>query len=86
MQVAEEIDECVNAGFKNIVIGDDNFFIDHRHAKKILEYIVDNHNIKLRINTDSRNLNKDLIELAVAAGCFEVSMGIESGSQRFSMR
>jgi radical SAM superfamily enzyme YgiQ (UPF0313 family) len=81
-QVTEEIDECVNDGFKNIVIGDDNFFIDHHHAKSILEYIRSNHNINLRINTDARNLNKGLIELAVSAGCTEVSMGIESGSQQ----
>ena len=53
-------------GFRNIVIGDDNFLIDSQHAKSILEYIKKNHTINLRINTDARNLNKEMLELAVS--------------------
>lgn len=72
---------CEEYKFRNIVIGDDNFFLSTSHAKSILEHIRDNHSFRLRINTDARHLPINLLELAQSAGCTEISMGIESGNQ-----
>lgn len=79
--VIEDLDHCAYIGFKNIVIGDDNFFLHNGHATAILEWIREHHSFNLRINTDARNLRTDVLELAVEAGCTEISMGIETGSQ-----
>jgi radical SAM superfamily enzyme YgiQ (UPF0313 family) len=73
---------CDEYKFKNIVIGDDNFFIHTGHAENILEYIKEHFSFNLRINTDARQLPVNLLDLAKEAGCTEISMGIESGSQQ----
>jgi radical SAM superfamily enzyme YgiQ (UPF0313 family) len=71
---------CDEHHIKTIVIGDDNFFIHKGHAENILEYIKEHFNFNLRINTDARNLDPNLLSLARKAGASEVSMGIETGS------
>jgi radical SAM superfamily enzyme YgiQ (UPF0313 family) len=72
---------CDEYKFRNIVIGDDNFFLHKGHAENILNYIKDHFKFNVRINTDARNLDPNLLALARRAGATEVSMGIESGSQ-----
>jgi radical SAM superfamily enzyme YgiQ (UPF0313 family) len=72
---------CDEYHLKTIVIGDDNFFIHTGHAEAILKYIKERFSFNLRINTDSRNLPVNLLDLAKEAGCTEISIGIESGSQ-----
>jgi len=79
--ITEDIDYCVSAGFDSLVLGDDNFFLNKTHASFILNYIQDAHNLNLRINTDARTLDPNLLDLAIEAGCTEISMGIESGNQ-----
>lgn len=78
-----EIDECIlDYGFKHLLLGDDNFFLHKQHACSILEYIRKNHDVKLRINTDTRSIRKDILNVAQPAGCVSISMGVESGSQK----
>jgi radical SAM superfamily enzyme YgiQ (UPF0313 family) len=77
-----ELAQCVDAGFNNLVIGDDNFFIDKTHAFEILDHIRDTYpDIRLRINTDARGITNEVVRRAKEAGCVSISMGIESGSQ-----
>lgn len=80
--VMEEINQCRDLGFKHIVIGDDNFIINIPRAMRILRRIKDEENIKFRLNQDSRVLYNDIYKLAAEAGCTDISVGIESGSQK----
>lgn len=81
-RVMEEINACRGLGFNHLVIGDDNFIVNVPRAMRILQRIKDEENIKFRLNQDSRVLFKDVYKLAAEAGCTDISVGIESGSQK----
>lgn len=80
IQVINEINQCIDLGFNNIVIGDDNFIINIERSKRLLHKIKDL-DITLRLNQDSRVVRDDVFSLAANAGCTSISFGIESGSQ-----
>jgi anaerobic magnesium-protoporphyrin IX monomethyl ester cyclase len=80
--ICQDLNLIAKGGFRNLVIGDDNFFLHTSHAQTILEYIKDRFTFNIRINTDARHLPVNLLDLAKEAGCTEISMGIESGSQQ----
>jgi len=79
-QIDEEISTCVNMGFDHLLIGDDNFIINIKHATSILNLLKD-YGVNFRLNQDSRNARDDIYSLAASAGCQSISFGIESGSQ-----
>jgi radical SAM superfamily enzyme YgiQ (UPF0313 family) len=79
-QIIEEIKEVQNLGFNNIVFGDDNIAANPHHLKRVLSAIKPL-DIAFRLNMDSRHVTTEILNLAKEAGCIEISMGIESGSQ-----
>lgn len=80
-QIMDEIYfDCIDLGYKHILIGDDNFIINIPHAKELLLNIKEL-DIKFRLNQDSRTVREDMFALAADAGCESISFGIESGSQ-----
>lgn len=79
-QIVEEIEEVKKLGFDNVVFGDDNIAARPSHLKAVLKAVAPL-DITFRLNMDSRHIKKDMLKLAKEAGCIEISMGIESGSQ-----
>ena len=80
-QVVEEIEQVKRLGFNNILFGDDDIAIKPKRLKELMETIV-NMNVKFRLNQDARDINKEIVLIAKEAGCYEISFGIESGSQK----
>ncbi|MGB9594814.1 MAG: B12-binding domain-containing radical SAM protein, partial [Candidatus Poribacteria bacterium] len=78
-RIIEEVEEVIDRGFDYILFGDDNIGIDDSRLKCLLNALKP-YNIKFRLNQDVRNVREETIELAVSAGCTEISFGIESGS------
>lgn len=78
-QVMDEVDECIDHGFNNIVFGDDNIACNPHRLRNLLE-LLKTKDISFRLNMDSRHPAEDLFELAAKAGCTEISFGVESGS------
>jgi len=80
LQIIEEIEEVKKVGFNNIVFGDDNISARPSHLQSILKAVAPL-DVTFRLNMDSRHITFDMLKLAKKAGCTEISMGIESGSQ-----
>ena len=80
-QIVEEIEEVKEMGFNNIVFGDDNIAASPLYLKALLKAVTPL-DITFRLNMDSRHITMDMIKQAKEAGCTEISMGIESGSQK----
>lgn len=78
-RIIEEVEDIIDAGFDYVLFGDDNIGIDDTRLKCLLNTLRP-YNIKFRLNQDVRNVREETIELAVSAGCTEISFGIESGS------
>jgi len=79
-RVVEEVVDGIDNGVQYFVFGDDNIGIHPRRLRNLL-HSLKSFNIYFRLNMDSRNVRKDILELAYDAGCNEISYGIESGSQ-----
>ena len=82
--VLEEIKRLVRLGYREIHVLDDLFAMDMKRAKRICELILEdgmditiNLFSGLRVNT----VDRELLELLKAAGCYSVSYGPESGNQ-----
>jgi anaerobic magnesium-protoporphyrin IX monomethyl ester cyclase len=82
--VLEEIKYLIGLGYREIHVLDDLFTMDMRRAKRICELIVDeglditiNLFSGLRVNT----VDRELLDLLKAAGCYSISYGPESGNQ-----
>ena len=70
-------------GYSAFRIEDDTFTLKRKHAKEILEKIIDEDlNIRFTCKARINTLDKDLIELIFEAGGVEIQPGIESGVQR----
>lgn len=80
-RVVEEIEQVKQFGFNNILFGDDDIAIKPKRLKELMKTII-NKNIKFRLNQDARDINKEILLIAKEAGCYEISFGIESGSQK----
>jgi len=81
------VDEMQNIserlGFRRITLEDDNFTFDQARAKEICNEIIKR---KLDVNwscsTRVDNFDRDLLCMMKKAGCDEIYLGIESGSQK----
>lgn len=80
-RVVQEVEACRDLGFQKIVFGDDNMNVNPAYLSTLLTAL-EPLDIAFRLNMDSRRVTPDLLDQAYAAGCTEISMGIESGSQR----
>ncbi len=83
--VLEEIDEIVNKyKAQHVFIMDDNFNLDPQRVKVICEGII-KRGYRFKWNTPNgisvKNINGELAVLMKRAGCVNVCLGIESGSE-----
>ena len=79
--VIQEIEEIIALGFSAIRIYDDSFICNYKRAMELLDMIKPL-NIKWKAEINSKNLYKDELAKKMSdAGCVEVAIGIESGSQ-----
>jgi len=88
-RVLEEIEMLRNEqGIRHFQILDDNFFVDANRAHEILERIAARRwkDTVFTINgarvTDIIRLKEETIKLLSDVGCYELQIGLESGSQR----
>lgn len=78
-RVIEEVTELREMGFDHIIFGDDNIAIRDDLPQLLLSLLP--LNISFRLNQDTRHISLNTSTTAAAAGCTEVSFGVESGSQ-----
>jgi len=80
--IVDEIENCLEMRFKEIWFYDDIFTMNKKHAigicKEILKRKID---IKWQAVTRVDCVNKELLELMRAAGCYLIRYGVESGDQ-----
>ncbi len=69
-------------GIQDIFFLDDDFLIDKERVKQICQRILE---LKIKISwsciTRASNIESDLLKLMKIAGCWQLSFGVESGSQ-----
>lgn len=81
--VLEEIERYVTAGYRMFHFVDNTFNIPSRHAGEICRKIVESDlGISWRCIIYPELIDRDLAGLLGMAGCREVSLGFESGSER----
>jgi anaerobic magnesium-protoporphyrin IX monomethyl ester cyclase len=80
--VAEEMRLLKQAGVDHIWFGDDVFALDHRWVKDLAEEItIRDAAIPFKVQSRADLMREDTVLHLKAAGCAEVWMGVESGSQ-----
>ena len=86
VKVVDGIEKLIkDYGVKEVQIEDDNFTLKRAHTVAICEEIIKR---KIKINWGLPNgvridkLDPDLLRLMKKAGCYQMSLGIESGNQR----
>ena len=84
-RVVDEMKHILSFGYKEIHVWDDGFSTDMQRAKEICREII-KRNLKLPwslyngIRVDK--IDKELLELLKRAGCYRISIGVESGNQQ----
>ena len=83
-RVVDEMEYMLKLGFKEIHIWEDGFSTDLNRAKEICRLIIKKRlffpwNIYNGMRVD--RMDEELLELLKKAGCYRVSIGIESGNQ-----
>lgn len=83
-RVVDEIEYMLKSGFREIHIWDDGFSTDLERAKKICELIIKRRlkfawNLPNGLRVDC--LDEELLLLLKRAGCYRISIGVESGNQ-----
>ncbi|MEA2037370.1 MAG: radical SAM protein [Nanoarchaeota archaeon] len=83
-RVVDEIEYMLKIGFKEIHIEDDCFTADIERAKKICDEII-RRKLKLYMNFQNGirvdRVDEELFHKMKKAGCYRVSLGVESGNQ-----
>ncbi|MFH1453836.1 MAG: radical SAM protein [Armatimonadota bacterium] len=81
--IADEIEECVKMGIKNIFIFDETFTVNKKRVLKICDEIIKR---KIKIEWDIRSrvdtIDEEMLIALKKAGCKRISYGIESGNTR----
>jgi radical SAM superfamily enzyme YgiQ (UPF0313 family) len=80
--VVDEIEVCLNMGFKELWFYDDTFTVNKKHASDICSEIL-KRNLKFKWTAITRVdcVDYDLLKLMKKAGCYRIRYGIESGNQ-----
>ena len=85
--VLDEIGELIERwGVREIQFEDDNMTADRKRAKAIFQGIIDRgYRIKFSFPNGLAiwTLDREIVDLMEAAGCFELTLAFESGSQEF---
>lgn len=81
--VADEIEQCLDLGIKDILFFDELFTIDHKRVKELCEEFI-SRGLKFRwhVRTRIKDVNREILELMKKAGCRLIQFGIESGTER----
>ena len=82
--VLQEIYELIDRyGIRDFRFWDDPFTFNKNRTKEFCESLIKNNlNISWRCSTHIKYLGKDMLELMKESGCVEISVGIESGSDK----
>lgn len=80
--VVDEIEQCLDLGFKEINLEDDLFTLNHKHLHAFCDEIINrglkfNWSIFARVDT----VNPEVLQKLRKAGCNWLSYGVESGNQ-----
>lgn len=78
--VMQEIEEVIAYGYQQVLFADDNIALRPERLEQLLRGLL-HRNLRFRLNQDGRHIDPRLLSLARKAGCTEISLGIESGSQ-----
>ena len=84
LNVFEEVKELTETHGSKFYFADDNLTVDNQRVNEICNLFLKN-NLDVRWSCLSRieNLrNKEMLETMKAAGCYEIFLGVESGSQQ----
>lgn len=85
-RVIQEIEHIRNAfGINQFVFTDDNVGIYPSRLKKIIE-MIQPLDIAFRLNISAGYIKQEIVELAKSAGCFNISFGVESFSEKMLKR
>lgn len=81
--VIEEFKEIAEQGYREISLQDDSFTLDRKRVLDICTGLV-KEKIRLNwsINTRIDSLDKEVLEALKMSGCYRLSVGVESGSER----
>lgn len=79
--VMQEVDEVMSYGYRHVLFADDNIALRPERLAQLLHRLLPL-NLHFRLNQDGRRIDPRLLALAREAGCTEISLGIESGSQK----
>lgn len=81
--VATWLETCVAAGYKNFFFVDNTFNLPPVYAKEICRRILEKGlKMRWRCIIYPKNVDEELVELMAAAGCRQISLGFESGSEQ----
>lgn len=82
-KIIEEIKYIISLGVEDILFYSETFTLDNKYVTEICEQIIE-HNLKINWMCNSRvdTVNKELLTLMKKAGCWLISYGIESSSQK----
>jgi anaerobic magnesium-protoporphyrin IX monomethyl ester cyclase len=76
-------DLCKNHGIRHFLFDDDNLLIKKEIFTRLFELIINSRlNFTFTCQTRVNTLDKEVLKLLKAAGCWQLMFGIESGSQR----
>lgn len=82
LTVVKWLSEWVKLGLKRYYFVDNTFNLPPSYAKTLCEELIDaSWDIRWRCILYPVNVNEELVRLMAAAGCMEVSLGFESGSE-----
>jgi len=84
-RVVDEMEHILSFGYKEIHIWDDGFSTDLKRAKEICREIM-KRNLKMPWNLYNglrvNRIDKELLILLKKSGCYRISVGVESGTQK----
>jgi anaerobic magnesium-protoporphyrin IX monomethyl ester cyclase len=83
-RVREEIKEVVSLGIKHVIFGDDDIGLN-LDLLSIMDIMEPHHRCggtTYRLNMSARLKNRLIAKMAASTGCAEISLGVESGSQK----
>lgn len=82
-RILEEIKILKECGFSNLIFYDTIFNINKKRTENICKQIIkEKLDLKIAVQTRIEFVKKDILKLLRKAGCKQITLGIESGSQK----
>ena len=81
--VADEVEQCLKLGIKDILFFDELFTLEHQRVRDLCgEFQKRNLKFRFHIRTRIKDTNQEMIDLLAKSGCHLIQFGIESGTER----